>query len=112
MNDPTPLQSNSWTFFIPYDDALSAGWNAVSIEKMLAKFGIKTWGSQITNGTFFFRVKLDHANWAESLLSGSGIPLQPRSVGSPRPKRNRKKSKAPKRARRGDDFLSFFDDFF
>ncbi len=110
LNDPTPLQSNSWTFFIPYDDALSAGWNAVGIEGMLAKFGIKTWGSQISNGAFFFSVKLDQARWAEHLLSRHGVPLQERSLGSPRPKGRRNNSSAKNNVGLGDDLLSFLDD--
>lgn len=85
VNDPTPLQSNSWTFFIPYDEALQRGWNARQIEKIiLKKNGVKFWGAQITNGTYFFSVKLDNAAWTEGLLSMAGVPMQSRSRGAPR----------------------------
>ena len=83
-NDPTLLQSNSWTFFITYDDALSAGWNANDIGKLMKKNKVKSWGSQITNGTLFFSVRLDDAPTAEALLTQAGIPLQGRSLGAPR----------------------------
>lgn len=75
INDPTPLQSNSWTFFISFDQAVSAGWNPAGIESLLKKHGVKTWGGQTTNGEYFFSVKLDQAHWAEYILLRYGIPL-------------------------------------
>jgi hypothetical protein len=48
INDPTPLQTRSWTFFIPYREALAAGWNERDIRKELnardAEFLIKSSG--------------------------------------------------------------------
>ena len=86
INDPTLLQSNSWTFFIPYDESINNGWNAVTIEELLHQHGVKHWGSQITNGEFFFSVKLEQAQWAEYVLNQYGIPLAELSQGAPRPK--------------------------
>jgi hypothetical protein len=75
-NDPTPLQSNSWTFFIPYNSVLRAGWNAKDIEELLEQDGIHYWGSQVTNGEFFVSVGLGQARRAETLLKRQGIPLK------------------------------------
>lgn len=86
INDPTPLQTNSWTFFIPYDAALAAGWNAIQIEDFLNQYGVKNWGSQITGGELFFSVQLEKAQWAEYLLLRQGIPINPKYLGAPRPK--------------------------
>lgn len=47
----------------------------LEIEDLLAKHGIKTWGSQITGGEFFFSVKLEQAGWAEYVLLRYGVPL-------------------------------------
>lgn len=104
-NDPTPLQSNSWTFFVPYDQSLANGWNAVDIEKLLNQHGIKTWGGQITNGEFFFTVSLDKAQWAEYLLLRHRVPLNERFVGAPAPK--------PKKAQpaRQVDWFTRLEDF-
>lgn len=88
-NDPTPLQSNSWTFFIPYDKALQNGRNALDIENLLRQNGVKTWGRQITGGDLFFSVNLEQARWAEYLLLRAGIPLSETSMGPPAPKSNR-----------------------
>lgn len=110
VNDPTPLQSNSWTFFVPYNQALGNGWNPANIERMLKQHGIKTWGGQLTNGEYFFSVKLNQAQWAEYLLQRNGIPLTELSMGAPRLK---KKKRPPRKQRRqpNDDPLSFLDDF-
>jgi hypothetical protein len=75
INDPTPLQTRSWTFFIPYREALAAGWNERDIRKELKRRGIKTWGSQITNGELFFSVNLSNARDAEFLIKSSGLPV-------------------------------------
>jgi len=113
INDPTLLQSNSWTFFMPYDETLNRGWDAFSLESLLNKHGINTWGGQITGGEFFFSVKLDQAQWAEYLLLKNGVPLNDKYVGAPSPKQkkhdvlsNQKRQKSAKR--------SFWlpDDFF
>lgn len=94
INDPTPFASNSWTFFIPYDQSLESGWNAAMIERLMRGYGIKTWGSQITGGELFFSVKKEQAQWAEYLLNQNSVPLSPlsqgcvlsSSKGAPRPK--------------------------
>lgn len=88
-HDPTPLQSNSWTFFIPYNSAQRAGWNEQDIRGMLHQHRIDSWGSQITNGELFFTVSQDQAQWAEYLLLRNGIPLNERFLGAPAPKRKR-----------------------
>jgi hypothetical protein len=109
INDPTPLQSNSWTFFVPYEQSVRSGWNAFDIEGLMRRNGIKTWGSQITNGEFFFSVKLDQAQWAEYLLFRHGVPIDEKFLGAPRPKRRNSKS------RRGGGKSSentFLDDLF
>jgi len=112
INDPTPLQSNSWAFFIPYDEALNNGWNAFGIEGMLKQHGIKTWGSQISNGSLFFSVKLEQAQWAEYLLLRNGIPLQECSLGAPQPKRKKKKLGTQKiNKAHNDDPLAAIDKF-
>lgn len=86
INDPTLLQSNSWTFFVPYDVSLNNGWNAFDIEDVLDQHGIKYWGGQITNGEFFLSVKLEQARWAESILIEHGVPLNEKYLGAPKPK--------------------------
>lgn len=83
VNDPTLFQSNSWTFFIPYDQSLESGWNALGVENLMKQHGVKTWGSQITGGEFFFSVKLEQAQWAEYLLNQYSVPLSPLSQGAP-----------------------------
>lgn len=116
-NDPTPLQSNSWTFFVPYDESLSSGWNAVDIEKLLNQHGIKTWGGQITNGEFFVSVKLEQAQWAEYLILRHRIPLNERFIGAPAPKRvetpsahlQAKKQEKPQKP--GGDIFSTIENF-
>lgn len=74
-HDPTLLQSNSWTFFIPYNSALRAGWNERDIREMLYGQGINSWGSQITNGELFFNVSREQAGEVEYHLSRNGIPF-------------------------------------
>ena len=86
VNDPTLFHSNSWTFFVPYYEALDAGWNAMMIGDLLAKHGIKTWGGQITGGEYFFSTRLDGAGWAEYVLLRYGVPIAEYSMDPPRPK--------------------------
>ncbi len=83
INDPHPLQLHSWTFFVPYDQALGNGWNAAMVEKLLDQYGIHHWGSQITSGKFFFKVPLEYARVVEYLLADSGVPVDSRSLGTP-----------------------------
>lgn len=73
-HDATLLQSKSWTFFIPYRKALKAGWNERDIRKMLREQGIKSWGSQVTNGELFFTVAGEQAHRAEFHLIKNNIP--------------------------------------
>lgn len=75
-NDPTPLQSNSWTFFVPYRQSLKSGHNAKDIERLFRRNGIHFWGSQVTNGEYFVSVGLDQARQAEYLLQRQGVPLK------------------------------------
>lgn len=85
INDPTLFQVNSWTFFIPYDASLEAGYNARMIERLMDRHSVKRWGSQITGGEFFFTVPKEQAQWAEYLMLQSGIPILPMSTGAPPP---------------------------
>ncbi len=87
INDQTLLQSNSWTFFVPYDQSLNAGWNAVGIHKMLHHNGIQWWGAQydFPTGKYFFSVRVEQAQWAEYLLLCHGIPLEEKFIGAPAP---------------------------
>lgn len=111
INDPTPLQTNSWTFFIPYDTALGNGWNAVDIEDLLDQHGIKHWGSQITNGDLFFSVKREQAAWAEYLLLRNRIPIQENSLGAPRVKGRHKPSPRKNANPKPSDPLAAIDKF-
>ncbi|RMF03326.1 MAG: hypothetical protein D6768_06210 [Chloroflexi bacterium] len=118
LNDPSFLGSNTWTFFLPFGDLIDAGWDPHMVKEMLNESGIKTWGSQITNGEFFFSVKLGQARWAEHLLSANGIPIDSKSVGAPRVKpraRHRGSQPASRKQRTADPFDSFdqfIDDLF
>lgn len=82
INDPTLMGKNSWTFFIPYSSSLGNGWNAADIDKLMKTRGIKTWGTQITNGDLFFSVSRDEAKTAEFILSANNIPIAERSRGA------------------------------
>ena len=108
VNDPTPLQSNSWTFFIPYRESVSNGWNAFDIEDLMRRHGIKAWGGQITNGEFFFSVKLDQAQWAEYLLIRHGVPINERYLGAPRPKEKSGMVHRSKKSEKGSLFYDLF----
>lgn len=83
INDPTPLQVNSWTFFIPYDKSLKSGYNALDVERLFDANGIHHWGSQITGGEYFVSVKREDAQLAEGLLLKNGVPLNERFLGAP-----------------------------
>lgn len=106
-----PLSLNAWTFFIPYDEAISQGWSAVHIENLLKQHGVKTWGSLVHLGEFFFRVRLEQARWAEYVLVRYGVPVHPRSRGAPYPKNKAKRISRPKHQQPSRDVLSFLDDF-
>ncbi|MEW5957017.1 MAG: hypothetical protein AB1801_04790 [Chloroflexota bacterium] len=86
LNDPTLFQDNSWTFFVPYGRSLTNGWSQRDIESLMKRYGIKTWHHQITNGEYFFSVKLEQAQWAEYLLLRHDIPLNEKFTGAPRSK--------------------------
>lgn len=91
-NDPTPLQSNSWTFFIPYKSSLfSRGWNGSDIEKLLDDHGIKHWSSGFGEGEFYLTVSLDQARWAEYTLLKYNVPINERFIGAPEPKPKKEK---------------------
>ena len=104
MNDPTPLQSNSWIFFVPYNQSLSSGWNAANIERLLNQHGVNTWGGQLPNGEYLFSVNPDQAQWTEYLLQRNGVPLTELSMGAPQPK-----PKPKHQQRSGDDLYSSLD---
>jgi len=112
VNDPTLFQTNSWTFFISFDQAISSGWSPFEIEDLLAKHGIKSWGSQITGGEFFFSVNLEQAGWAEYVLLRYAVPIQENSLDPPRPKRKREQSSGKKHQKPTKDIFSFLDDIF
>ena len=106
-----PLNLDAWAFFIPYDEAISRGWSATDIEKLLGKHGIKTWGNLARFGEFFFRVKLEQARWAEYLLLGHGVPIHPRSRGAPYFRNRVKQMSRQEHRQPSRDALSFLDDF-
>jgi hypothetical protein len=109
INDPSLI--NNWTFFVPYDQSLKSGWNAVDIENLLNQYGVKTWGGQITNGEFFFCVSLEQAQWAEYLLIRYGVPLNERYVGAPPPKKKTKKSSKYIHPKPDRDIISSINNF-
>lgn len=87
-NDPTGL--NSWTFFLPYDEVVSAGWDAGQMQRLLNENGLKHWGHQYNfvdlfghSDEWFFTVPLDQAPKIERLLQKHGIPIAERSRGAP-----------------------------
>lgn len=114
INDPTLLRSNSWTFFIPYDQAVNTGWNADAIESLMEQHGIHHWGGQYTypNNEFFFSVKLEQAQWAEYLLLRFGVPIKEKYLGAPRPKRKSGWSSSHQRKNSGGGLMAFLDDLF
>ena len=109
INDPTLLQSNSWTFFVPYHRSLDGGWNKEDIRNLMHQHGIKTWHWQFTNGEFFFSVNLEQAQWAEYLLLRHGVPLNEKYLGAPRPNQKSTRQKH-QRSKGGTSWLP--DDFF
>lgn len=88
LNDPSLLQNDSWTFFIPYSRALKVGWNMMDIEKLLKQHGVKSWGVQYqaTADEYFFTVSRNQAGWAEYLLNTYGVPINERFRGAPVPR--------------------------
>lgn len=90
VNDPTILQTNSWTIFVPYNQAQAAGWNANDVEAILSQHGIRYWGSAFGgvpgNQEFFLSVPREQAQLTERLLLRAGVPLSERFVGAPPPK--------------------------
>jgi antitoxin (DNA-binding transcriptional repressor) of toxin-antitoxin stability system len=80
-----PFNLDAWTFYIPYDAAIQKDWPPARIEKLLAQHGVKTWGSLVHFGEFFFRTKLEQAQWAEYILTRYGVPIADISQGAPRP---------------------------
>lgn len=109
-NDPTLFQSNSWTFFIGYDEALGKGWNGFDIERLMTQHGIKSWGRQVVGGEFFFSVNLEQAQWAEYLLLKHNVPVHERSQSAPRVKRANKPQQ--QHSLEKDMVTQFFEDFF
>jgi hypothetical protein len=106
-----PLNLDAWTFYIPYEKAVSKSWCAVDIEKLLGYCGVKTWGGLIRFGVFFFSVKLEQAAWAEYILTRYGVPVYERSLGAPHPKGERRQSPQKKQQHSSRGPLSFLDDF-
>lgn len=85
-NDPTPLQSRSWTFFFQQRRGLlRRGWNGSSVESLLRQNGIKTWGGGFNGNDYFFTVSLEQAQEAEYILRRSGVPLNEDLAGAPEP---------------------------
>ena len=80
-----PFNLNTWTFYVPYDEAISKGWSAARIEDVLGQYGIRTWGGLVHFGEYFFKVKLEQAAWAECILSNYSVPVQEKSVFRPVP---------------------------
>ena len=78
-----PVNLNAWTFFIPYDRAISKGWSKVHIEELLSHYGIKAWGGLVNFGQYSFSVPLKQAARAEEILTIYQIPIHERSQGAP-----------------------------
>jgi hypothetical protein len=79
-----PFSSDVWTFYIPNDKAIGAGWSAAHIENLLGQYGIRTWGGLVHLGEYFFKVKLNQAAWAEHVLDKHGVPINRKARGAPR----------------------------
>ena len=106
-----PLNLNAWTFFIPYDKAVSKGWSHAHIEELLSRHGVKTWGGLVSFGLLCFSVKLEQAAWAEYVLTSNQIPVDERSLGAAHI--GRRRDQAPKdKYQEHRDTLSFIDDFY
>jgi len=93
-HDPTFMMQNSWSFIIPYDEAIAAGWDAASIDRLLRKHGIGSYGRlyapyavSLPNGyegeRYAFSVPLRQAKWAEYVLMRHGVPIMANSEGAP-----------------------------
>ena len=106
-----PLNLDAWTFYIPYEKAVSKGWSAVDIEELLRQYGIKTWGGLARFGEFLFSVKLEQAAWAEYVLTRYGIPVHERSLGAPHPKGGRRQAPHGKQGQSSGEPFSFLEDF-
>jgi hypothetical protein len=104
-----PLDLDAWTFFIPYDRAVSKGWSEAHIEELLSHFGVRTWGGLVNFGVFSFSVKLEQAAWAEYVLTSNQIPIHERSIGAPRLP-TRKEQDSGRKQEKHRDALSFIDD--
>ena len=63
---------NSYPFFVP----MKSTWSGKGIQQLLAKHGIRMWGSAFANGTLFFHVKRRQAAWAQYVMLRAGVPLQ------------------------------------
>jgi hypothetical protein len=106
-----PLNLDAWTFYIPYEKAVSKGWCAVDIEKLLGQHGVKTWGGLTRFGEFLFCVKLEQAAWAEYLLASHGVPVHERCQGAPQPKAGGRESRPRKQQSSNGDPFSPLEDF-
>lgn len=103
---------DAWTFYIPYEQAISKGWSGADIEALLAAYGIKSWGHLVQFGEFFFRVKLEQAAWAEYVLTRYAVPLQKKSQGAPHPRGQTSRRSKQRRPAPTRHALSFLDDFY
>gem|GEM_PF-6971177 len=70
------LGTNSAAIFIPLD----SGINGQAIERLLQRYGIRSWGWGVYRGEMFFRVRRSQAAWAQYILTQEGI-----LSGEPRP---------------------------
>lgn len=87
-----PMMINSWSFFVPYGDAIGGGWDAASINRLLKQHGIGAYGKLYApyavgwddvGEQYMFSVPLDQARWAEYVLLKNGVPLTDSSLGVP-----------------------------
>jgi hypothetical protein len=62
---------NAWPFFV---DARGP-WRPEQLAFLLSRHGISSWGYGFAGGSFYFRVKLRQAHWAQYVLQARGVPL-------------------------------------
>lgn len=103
---------DAWTFFIPFDEAVNNGWSPFHITNLLARYGIKNWGSLFDGDEYSFKVKLEQAQWTEYVLLRHGVPIHEKSLGSPSSKRKKSRTSGQNHQKSNKDPLSFLDNFF
>ena len=60
---------------------LYAGWSVNDIKKLLKRRGIKVWGDMIADDMIIFSVPQGQAQWAQTILMQSGLPIVSGMIG-------------------------------